>query len=261
MMPGLIPKHILPIMMAMAASAITANPSPARDQPGLRACYGIVSFGREAPDIRLMQVITKGQRLPFYQNRTEKTPHCPVEVDSCQLKSFVIPGDLLLVGPAMEDFACATFISPHARRVKNQFRETIGFVPLSEMKAMDIALPGPAAWSGTWYRAAEAEIRIEPEGAGQLKILGQATYGALDPERVKRGAVNLGQLEGVVRIPKANMMALGEGYEGTTPPGNDRSECRARLRLFGPYLVVEDNGGCGGNNVSFTGVYMQVKPH
>jgi hypothetical protein len=27
------------------------------------------------------------------------------------------------------------------------------------------------------------------------------------------------------------------------------------LRLFGPYLAVEDNTGCGGMNVTFSGVY------
>lgn len=261
MTPSLISKHILPLMVALAASGMAAAPSRARDQPGLRACYGIVTFGREAPDIRLMQVVTKGQRVPFYQNRTEKTPHCPVEVDSCQLKSFVVPGDLLLAGPDMDDFACATFISPKARRVKGPFREIIGFVPLSEMKVMDPAPPGPAAWSGTWYRSSGAEIHIEQDGAGQLKLRGQATYGALDQDRLKRGAVNLGGLEGTVRMPKANMIALGEGYDGVTPLDDDRSRCRARLRLFGPYLVVEDNGGCGGNSVSFIGIYMRLKQH
>jgi len=258
-MSGLIPKPILSIMVALAASVIASEPTRARDQPGLRACYGVVTFGRENPDIRLMQVVTKAQRMSFYQNRTEKTPHCPVEVDSCQLKSFVVPGDLLLVGPDMDDFACGTFISPMARRVKNQFRETIGFVSLSELKVVNTARPSPPAWSGTWYRSAEAEIRIEQEEVGKLRIAGQATYGALDPDRVKRGSVNIGALEGTIPLPNANMIALGEGYDGTTPLGDDRSECRARLRLFGPYLVVEDNGGCGGNNVSFTGVYVKLK--
>jgi hypothetical protein len=34
-------------------------------------------------------------------------------------------------------------------------------------------------------------------------------------------------------------------------------DCRARLRLFGPYLAIEDNTGCGGMNVTFTGVYTR----
>lgn len=249
--------RVLFLAITIAASGIAAEPLSARDQPGLRTCDGIVAFGEDNPEVRLMKVVTKGQRLPFYRNRTEKTPHCPVEVDGCQLKSFVVPGDLLLVGPDMDGFACASYISPNARRVRNQFRETIGFVPLSELAVVMGAPPTPADWSGTWFRSAEAEIEIGPDGPGKLKILGQATYGGHDPERVKRGAINVGELEGIVDMPKANMIALGDDFDGTKPLGKDRSDCRARLRLFGPYLVVEDNGGCGGNGVTFIGVYMR----
>ncbi len=161
-----------------------------------------------------MQVSTKGQRLPFYQNRTEKTPQCPAEVDRCQLKSFLVPGDLVLVGPAMDDFGCAHFIAPNARVVKERFKETIGFVPLSELKEIRrLATPGPD-WHGTWRRSAEAEITIAPETGGKLKVQGSATFGALDPERMRRGAVNVGELEGTVAPPRSNMIALGDGWDG-----------------------------------------------
>ena len=33
--------------------------------------------------------------------------------------------------------------------------------------------------------------------------------------------------------------------------------CTVTLRLLGPYLVASDNGGCGGMNVHFTGVYRR----
>lgn len=252
-------KSALLLLVAIVISEGSWQPATARDQPGLRVCYGVVTFGRENPDIRLMQVTTRAQRLPFYHDRTEKKPHCPVEVDNCQLKSFVLPGDLLLAGPAMEDFTCATYISPKARRVKGQLRETTGFVPLAELKEVKNPAPQPTDWSGTWSRSAEAEIRVEVEASGKIRIAGQASYGAHDPGRVSRGAVNVGELDGIVARPTSNMIALGEGYDGSRPFGEDRSECRAKLRLFGPYLVVEDNGGCGGNNVSFTGVYVRLK--
>ncbi len=247
------------VLLALGVLAAPPQPIEAREQPGLRACYGVVSFGEESDKLRLMQVATRSQRLPFYQNRTEKTPHCPAEVDGCQLKSFVVPGDVLLVGPAMEDFVCAHFIAPNVRSVKGRFRETIGFVPLSELKEIRRSTTAASDWQGTWSRSAEAEIRIDPDAGGKLKIQGSATYGALDPARARRGAVNVGELEGIVGPPRTNMIAIGEGWDGSKPLGDDRSECRARLRLFAPYLVVEDNGGCGGNNVSFTGVYMRLQ--
>jgi hypothetical protein len=31
--------------------------------------------------------------------------------------------------------------------------------------------------------------------------------------------------------------------------------CRVRMQRVGPWLVVGDNGGCGGAGVSFTGLY------
>ncbi len=247
------------MLLVLGATSIPRQILEAREQPGLRACYGVVSFGGENDDVRLMQVATRSQRLPFYQSRTEKTPHCPAEVDHCQLKSFVVPGDLVLTGPPMDGFVCAHFIAPNVRSVKGQFRETIGFVPLSELKEIRRSTVSAADWQGTWSRSAEAEIRIEPDVGGKLKVQGSATYGALDPERARRGAVNIGELEGTVGAPRTTMIAIGEGWDGSTPLGDDRSECRARLRLFAPYLVVEDNGGCGGNNVSFTGVYIRLR--
>ena len=255
-----VPSSFFAITTALATFSAYAAPAQARDQPGLRACYGVVTAGPENPDIRLMQVVTKGQRLPFYKNRTERTPHCPVEVDGCQLKAFLVPGDLVLAGPDMEDFTCAAYISTGAQRTRGHVHQTIGFLPRSELKALVPSPLSAAQWRGTWRRAAEADIRIEAGEAGKLKITGHATYGAQDPERVKRGAVHVGELEGSVALPAATMIALGDGYDGSKPPGDDRADCRARLRLFGPYLVVEDNGGCGGNNVSFTGVYVRISP-
>lgn len=251
--------NLLGLLVTVAATlGSTANIALAKEQRGLRACYGAVDFNDDSPVVRLMKVTTSAKRLPFYQNRTERTPHCPAEVDRCQMRSFVVPGDLVLAGPDMEDFACATYISPDVRRVRNQFRDTIGFLPLSALTEVKTETPDVQDWFGTWHRSAEAEIWINRYIPGKLKIGGWATYGALDPERVKRGAVNIGDLDAIIDNPKGNMIAIGEGYDGTKPFGDDRSECRARLRLFGPYLVVEDNGGCGGNNVRFTGVYMRL---
>ena len=245
--------------LAILAAAVVVSTGAVAQQPNALYCSGVVSFGEESPGIRLMQVITKAQRLPFYKDRTEKTRHCPAELESCQQKAFVVPGDLLLVGPGTGGFGCASYISPEVKRIKSQFRETNGYLPLSALEEVKSGAPAAADWRGVWYRSAEAQIRIDQDAGGKLKIAGDATFGALDPDRVKRGAVNLGELEGLVSAPRSNMIALGEGYDGSKPFGDDRSECRAKLRLFPPYLVVEDNGGCGGMNVSFTGLYIRVK--
>jgi hypothetical protein len=38
---------------------------------------------------------------------------------------------------------------------------------------------------------------------------------------------------------------------------NDPNGCTATLTLVGALLVVADNGGCGGMNVHFDGVYTR----
>jgi len=86
-------------------------------------------------------------------------------------------------------------------------------------------------------------------------------WGSYDPQRVRRGAVHVGELEGKGR-PQGQMLAIGfDPDRSTFPPasGAPPDTCAAKLELYGRYLVVEDNGGCGGLNVSFTGTYARVK--
>jgi hypothetical protein len=224
-------------------------------------CAGVVSFGDESGPLRLMRVETAAPKVHFIENRAKAKPTCPAMGETCQRKGFVVPGDVVLavVPKTPEPFTCVSYVSPGARRVKGMFRGTDGYLPAGALKEVPAAAPQPGEWLGKWSRDAEADIVISTLPGGKLKVKGEATFGALDPGRVQRGAVNIGELEGEV-APKGNMIPLGEGYDGTKPFGDDRAECRAKLRLYGRYLVVEDNGGCGGMNVSFTGIYVQLKP-
>jgi hypothetical protein len=71
----------------------------------------------------------------------------------------------------------------------------------------------------------------------------------------------VGELEGKGR-PRGQTLAIGyDPDQSSFPPGKDEppDSCAAKLELYGRYLVVEDNNGCGGLNVSFTGIYVRVK--
>jgi xylose isomerase len=70
-----------------------------------------------------------------------------------------------------------------------------------------------------------------------------------DPDRVKRGAVHVGAL-GTQGVPKGDRLNVVD---------TDGYPCRVRMRLLLPYLIVADNGACGGMNVSFSGVYRRQK--
>jgi hypothetical protein len=219
-------------------------------------CPGVPEIGVE-PQITLMRVVGDSPRVNFLFDQDKTRPKCPDLSDACKRKGFVVPGDEVLVGELQAGLACVTYIAPNVRRVKGQFQETNGFLPATALVPVSLPAPRLEDWLGKWSRNAEAEITISRGRSGKLVIKGEATFGALDPQRVARGGVNFGDLEAEV-APKGNRLHFGEGYTGETFP-EDAGECQARMHLFGRYLVVEDSGGCGGINLRFIGVYVRLK--
>jgi len=241
-----------------AAAAQTTPKFPSLNERNI--CPGVQVFGENIP-ITLMKVVSNDKRVQFRQDDLEKPKSgCPSENASCQRKGFVVPGDEVLAGWTNNAYRCVVYLSPKAKRIKGQFPETNGYIPSANLQPVAVPVAKASDWAGKWSRSAEADIEITALPDGTLKVMGQAAYGSADPGRVARGAVNVGEMEGE-RKPQGNMLAIGEDYTDPTKPWDetDRSECRARLQLFGRYLVVEDNVGCGGANVSFTGVYIRLK--
>ena len=241
-----------------AAVAQTTPKFPSLNERNI--CPGVQVFGENIP-ITLMKVVSNDKRVQFRQDDLEKPKSgCPSENASCQRKGFVVPGDEVLAGWTNNAYRCVVYLSPKAKRIKGQFPETNGYIPSANLQPVAVSVAKASDWAGKWSRSAEADIEITALPDGTLKVMGQAAYGSADPGRVARGAVNVGEMEGE-RKPLGNMLAIGEDYTDPTKPWDetDRSECRARLQLFGRYLVVEDNVGCGGANVSFTGVYIRLR--
>jgi len=242
----------------IAASTALSSPVRAQPAPDNGICGGAVAYGEETP-LRWMKVAPGLAKVNFVMSRGEKEKAaCPAATPACARRAFVMAGDDVLAGPKRGDFVCVSYIAPNAKRVKGKFTETSGFLPAA---ALQDAEPLPARlsdWFGTWSRDSEAEVVISAGAGGKLKIAGQATFGALDPARAARGAVNSGDFEGEV-APQGNLVAIGEGYDGKKPLNtDDKSECWVKIRLFSRYLAVEDNGACGGMNVSFTGTYVRL---
>ena len=74
-----------------------------------------------------------------------------------------------------------------------------------------------------------------------------------------------GRLQFAVRFILALSLIMNHlafGYDSARfalpSPEAAKDACAARLSLYGRYLFVEDNGGCGGMNVSFAGVYVRA---
>ncbi|MBV9076797.1 MAG: hypothetical protein JO048_04870, partial [Methylobacteriaceae bacterium] len=86
---------------------------------------------------------------------------------------------------------------------------------------------------------------------------GDATWGAFDPGRARRGAVNVGEIE-AEWAPAGPTLAFALAEAGPVPVAQgDEADCKVWLARLGPYLVVADNLRCGGANVSFRGVYRR----
>jgi hypothetical protein len=178
---------------------------------------------------------------------------CPNSGNDCRDKGYLVPGDQVIVSSTEHDFACVDYIN-----AKGLGRA--GWLPRSAISPLPDRASGLEDWAGQWAGGPEQAISIKKGSRrGEIKIDGEASYGSLDPERAKRGAVNVGEIEAVVK-PAGASLAFTMGDDATLPyDQGDTYDCRVRMRLLDPFLLVEDNGNCGGMNVSFSGAYRRKK--
>ncbi len=238
-----------PVLLAYVLSAACQVFLASHGSAAPAGCAG-VALGSAQEKILLARVAETTGKLNFLAGPGKRPPACPSPESACKLKAFLVPGDDVLVNEAEGPYSCATFKSQRGV-------ETSGFLPRA---ALQFLPPEPVAlqqWQGKWRRDAEAEIILKVRG-DLLKVSGDASWGSFDPQRVKRGAVHTGELDGEGK-PRDQTLAIGYDPESSgLPPAQDGADCAARLMLFGRYLTVEDNGACGGLNVSFTGIYVRV---
>jgi hypothetical protein len=119
---------------------------------------------------------------------------------------------------------------------------------------------GTADWVGAW-RASEAQAITITAKKGGLRMIGSATWGMHDPDRVARGAVNFGDFDVTVSPDWIvdERLAFVIGFDGVEPVGllaNDFN-CIIEMAREGETLLVADNNLCGGLNVTFTGTYRR----
>lgn len=180
-------------------------------------------------------------------------------------RAYVVAGDPLVVKARDGKFALVEFVNAKGRGQS-------GYVLAARLEPVPARNAPPAAWVGNWSRV-EASITIAASRqAGRLLAAGEATWGMFDPERVRRGGVNIGSFDAIF-APRDGQAAFGTGGEDEAGGTRFRSlggqmltvfsyegsedRCRIRLRLLGPYLLADDNNQCGGMNVSFDGTYRR----
>ncbi|TXM79155.1 hypothetical protein FV218_01510 [Methylobacterium sp. WL69] len=188
------------------------------------------------------------ERVPFVKS-TWQDKACPSAKAVCREAAYLVMGNRVLVNGTLRDFACATY-----RGAKGATRS--GWIPQAALKTEPPTNPGLADWVGTWTSGPEQTITIVAKG-DSLVLVGEATYGAQNPERVRRGGVNIGQFQATAQPTGANLGFTEAADGGPTQPygHSDDSACQVRLRLVPPFLQAQSNAGCGGMNVTFTGLY------
>lgn len=221
----------------IGATALCVLPLAASAQNSESFCSG-VSFS-DTPDLAIGRIKADAGKTYFRKNGDRKNA-CPSAAPQCQDKAFLVPGDLVVLGAKHGDFVCVDYDNGKGSRG--------GWLPSSALEPAPLH-SDPAAWVGAWKRV-EADITIEQAKDG-LKASGEATYGSLDPERVKRGAVNLGSFSGPLALKNGQGRIVDDDFV---------SGCNIKLARAGEFLFVRDNNVCGGMNVSFSGLYKKAAP-
>ena len=176
---------------------------------------------------------------------------CPDPGEACRERAYLVTGDGLILGERRDAYVCATY------RAEADGMGRTGWLPADAVAVEPPAPVAPEGWLGTWTQA-EARIQVSPgQEPGTLTVSGGATWGAGDADRVARGGIHTGEIEGIV-TPQGDSASFGMGEDGSLPIERaDAADCQVRLRRLGPWLVVDDNLACGGLNVTFRGVYRR----
>lgn len=222
--------------------------------------------------------VKPGAKAPFYWNVVK--PRCPAHTPACRRRSYLVPGNIAVAAYTTGSFTVVEFVGPKGA-------ETDGAIESRLLERIEAPKPAPQDWVGHWQDTDEQDIVISrTTDPSVLTFLGNATWGAHDPRRVKIGAVNSGDFSAYVR-PVAEWGGFVAGLGDANDPnyrfpaltaqkdlytdwtqyfprdaGNADGTCRASFRLLGPYLVAYTPLYiCGGMNVTFTGVYRRVASH
>jgi hypothetical protein len=172
-----------------------------------------------------------------------KASSCPADTEACRKKSYLVTGDLVLTGKTRGAFTCVVYQSP---RAKKQIW-TIGWLLSSALQPV-APMPSPKTsdWLGTWSHPG-GDIEIKQVADGKLSIEGEMVVPTAQD-------AHTGEIAAKV-MPGKDTIAFVD--DGSTPFEKDGGECRVRMQRIGTWLMVEDNEGCGGAAVTFTGLYRR----
>ncbi len=229
----------------VAAFLVLSVSCRAAAEEGPGECLGI-GFEVQHP-ITIAKVIADRPQVHFIKSAADDSA-CPADREACLAPSYLIPGDLVLVGKTHRAYSCVSYQSAADRAQ----RWTVGWLPSATMTPiMPASAPAPADWIGRWIHAG-GEISISKGRRGNLRIRGEAVYPAA--QNVHSGVI------GAEAKPAHGVLQFAD--DGSVPFNRASAEagnCLVRMQRIAALLVVEDNTHCGGVLVTFTGFYRRKK--
>jgi hypothetical protein len=223
------------VLLTLAAlGSATADEAPVD-------CFG-VDFDRQHP-VAIGKITAAKPRDYFVKNASDNAA-CPADTDACQDNAYLIPGNLVMLGKTNAAYACVAYESAQAK----QPRWTNGWLPAASLSPVALApAPARADWTGDWRHASGA-ITIANGANGTLTIHGEAFYQAAQD-------VHTGVIDARAKPAQGLLAFADDGSVAFDKASAD--SCLVRMRRVEALLVVEDNGGCGGALVTFTGFYRK----
>jgi hypothetical protein len=197
----------------------------------------------------IVQVNDSVAQLHFLKNEAAANG-CPARTAHCEQKAYLVPGDRAIVVGQHADFVCVGFVGAKGRI-------TVGWLPLAALRKQDSPELSAAEWAGNWRRDAEADLQIEALDDDLIVLSGDATWGASDPARVERGAVNIGEIESTEVQLETAVVHVQAGQGAIDPKQAEDYSCVLSMQRIAEVLLVRDNSNCGGMNVRFNGVYLR----
>jgi hypothetical protein len=217
----------------------------ARSEEGAADCLG-TGFEVAHP-VTIGKIIADQPQVHFVKSAYDD-PGCPAEGDSCLQSSYLVPGDLVLVGKTHGPFSCVSYQSAADRRP----RWSVGWLRSASLTpVMRSPAPNAGDWIGHWIHAG-GDIRITKGRRGALRIRGEQVYPAAQDVHSGVIAAEAKPAHGILQF----------GDDGSTAfdrSSDEAGNCLVRMQRIAALLVVEDNGHCGGSMVTFTGFYRRGK--
>ncbi len=226
-----------------ALLAVLACVGGARAQGAPNCIDGLIT---DEPSANRPGVIgSQNKRVHFYSG-LEAGLDCPQAGEQCRLKSYLVPGDKVVVAAkTVPGFACTVFVDRKgAAHVGWSVANAVTFSPMPALALAD--------WLGEW-RYYNSTITIKRDKTpGRIALEGYSFVKRL------RGTANTGEFSATVDVPRGHAIGFADRAGETVPIGKaEPYDCAIKLARLHDLMVVSGTSSCGGAGVDFTGYYRR----